>query len=250
MSTAINKFAAGGLPMGPNDLLGGLENVNMSLKSSGGSPFLRLLTDGIFVYGADNTEVEEGSNWAVNPYTIQHGFACWDSDKSVLLDEVMVPMSSTKPLLSDLPDLGHDWRPQVSVQLQCVSGEDEGVVVLYKGTSKGQSDAIKALTSAIISQIKNAEPFVPVVTLDSTHYSHKKHGRTYTPVIEVVAWSDMEGVVAEPAEEIGEVEKPEKPATKTSAKKIEPVEGKEPVKTTRTKKEEVPTTRRRRRASS
>lgn len=285
MSTGLKKNTGGGLPANPSELLGALENVNRSIKSSGGLPFLRLLTDGEFVFGQDNTEVEEGSLWAANPYTVQHGYACWDSDKSVLLDEIMLPMTEPKPLLSSLPDLGHDWKPQTSVQLQCLNGEDEGVVVLYKGTSKGLNDAIKALTGEIIAQIKSGEEaFVPVVTLESSHYTHKKHGRTYFPVIGVDHWVDMEGIAAEgeqPEEpedeelpddeytdedydgiEDGELvedeeepePEPEKPAPKKRAAKKAPVKaaaGKAPAKKAATaKKDPAPSTRRRRRASS
>lgn len=197
----IAKFQQSGLPANPDELLGGLENVNQSLKAaSGGLPFLRLLTDGVFVYGADNTEVQDGSNWAANPYTLQHGFACWDSDNSALLDEVMVAMNQPKPAVTDLPDLGFAWRPQVALQLQCLNGDDEGVTVLYKGTSLGLQNAVKELTAKIIGQIKSEEPFVPVLELMSDHYTHKKHGRTYTPALEIVEWISMDGQPAEEAE--------------------------------------------------
>ena len=35
--------------------------------AGGGKPLLRLLRDGIWVYGQENIEVQEGSHWAVNP---------------------------------------------------------------------------------------------------------------------------------------------------------------------------------------
>jgi len=263
MSKSLKTSTTGNLPANASELLGALENVNTSLKAAGGLDFLRLLSDGMFVYGADNTEVEEGSIWAANPYTIQHGFACWEDKPkgqgaNQLLDEVMVAMNVPKPIVSELPDLGYPWAAQVSVQLQCLSGEDEGEVVLYKGTSLGLSNVIKELSGAIIGQLKSGEDelIVPCVTLESDHYDHKQYGRTYFPVLAIQHWTDMDGATAS-GEEDGEDPEPEAPENEIedeSPKKKPPVKavaGDEPAKkTAKAKKEPAPATRRRRRAAS
>lgn len=273
MSTGLKKNTRGGLPANASDLLSGLQNVKRSIKTAGPVPYLRLLTDGAWVFGQDNTEVEPDSLWAVNPYTAQHGYACWDSDKSELLDEVMFPMTEAKPVLSELPDLGHDWKPQVSLQLQCVSGDDEDVVVLYKGTSKGQASAVNGLLGEVIAQITAGEAaFVPLVVLDSSHYQHKKHGRTYTPILEVSEWVTMDGIAAEgeaPASneddedapdddnvadgelvDEEEVEEEAPKQTRGRSSKVKPAAGRAPAKSkTVEKKEPAPATRRRRRSA-
>ena len=260
----------GGVPANPEDLLGGLQNIKKSLKS-GNMPYLRLLKDGVFVYGSENSEVEPGSLWALNPYSLMHGFACWNSDENTLIDEVMVPMNEQLPLLSSLPDTGHDWRRQASATLQCVSGEDQGLSVEYKGTSKGLSDAVTNIAGAIIEQVKAGEPFVPVVALESDHYMHKKWGRTYTPALNIDHWVDMDGLEAvetedeyedeyeddgiedgeliEEAEEAEEVEeKPKRKKKKKAKKSAAKPAGKKPVKKKGVKKAPASQTRRRRAA--
>lgn len=261
MSTGLKTNQTGGLPANPSELLGALENVNTNLKAAGGLPFLRLLKDGNFVYGSDNTEIEEGSVWAANPYTIQHGYACWEvgadgKNTGNLLDEVMVNMNVAKPLISDLPDLGSPWKAQVSLQLQCLDGEDTGVVLLYKSTSLGLSNVVKDISGAVIAQLKSGENelIVPCVTLESDHYTHKQYGRTYFPVLEIQYWVDMEGAADDQdeanQESYEEPEQSEPPKKRGKKAPIEAAAGEEPVKKTRAKKEAAPTTRRRRRASS
>ena len=68
----------------------GFANVNLpSVKSlsaalrsldtgvSSGSVILKMDKTGHWVFGADQTEVETGSLWAVNPYSFIHGFIAW-----------------------------------------------------------------------------------------------------------------------------------------------------------------------------
>ena len=38
---------------------------------------------------------------------------------------------------------------------------------------------------------------VPVVRLKKEHYMHKKYGRIFTPVFEVVRWTGLEGTEAD-----------------------------------------------------
>lgn len=207
------KFQGGGLPANPEDLVAGLENVGQSLQaSSGGIPFLRLLKSGVYAYGPENIEPEEGSEWAVNPYSLMHGWACWGDGE--LLDERMVPANQHAPAQSDLPNLGHEWAQQVSMQLQCMNGEDEGQVVLYKGTALGLRNAVKELINGLITQIK-ADPqnIVPVVELEADSYQHKKHGQIFYPVLEVARWvSIADGTTVEAIEDSGQAE-PEAPET-------------------------------------
>lgn len=189
--TNIVKFGTG-LPATPEDLVKGLQNVNQQLLgTSGGMPFLRLLKSGLFAYGAEKIEPEEGSHWAINPYSLQHGFACWGDGE--LLDERMVPFNQTPPLRGELPDYGQTWDQQVSMQLQCMTGEDTGTTVLYKGTSTGLRNATKKLIDEIISQAQvDPTHIVPVVELEVDSYEHKKYGEIFVPVLEVLEWVSIE----------------------------------------------------------
>jgi hypothetical protein len=199
---SLVKFGTGGVPAKPEDLLKGLQTVGNALHgASGGVPFLRLLKSGVFAYGPENIEPIEGSEWAVNPYSVMHGYACWGDGE--LLDERMVPFNQPAPVRADLPDYGNEWGQQVSVMLQCLTGEDKGVTVLYKGTSTGLRNAVKETISAIVSQVQ-ADPvhIVPVVALESTSYQHKKYGEIFVPVLAIQKWVSFDGVAeAAPADD-------------------------------------------------
>lgn len=177
-------------------LKSGLVNVQSSLPATSGDPLLRMGRDGLWVYGPENVEVEEGSLWAVNPMSIKHGYVCWtDHDqkkgpkKNELLGERMVPMTQPKPAKEQLPDLGWDWVDQVAFDLVCVSGEDKGEQVSYKTTSVGGVRAVHGLIDMIIKQI-DADPGnpVPCITLETDTYDHKVWGKTYVPIFQLRNW--------------------------------------------------------------
>lgn len=193
MSNEVVAFKTGGIPQTPDELVKGLQNVSSGIQASAsGVPFMSLSRDGWYIYGPEKIEVEEGSRWAVNPYAIQHGFACWGDGE--LLGEVMVPHSQPLPSPRELPDHGRPWDAQVALQLQCVSGEDVGVAVVYKGTSRGLQTAAKDLIQDILTQVqRDSTNIVPVLELDVDSYNHRKYGKTYVPVLKIVDWVPMTG---------------------------------------------------------
>ena len=255
------KFGGASLPANPEELAKGLSNVGANLQANtGGVPFLRLMRTGIFVYGQENIEVEEGSHWAINPYSIQHGFACWGDGE--LLGESMVPFSQQPPPQNELPDYGEKWGQQVSLQMQCLDGEDTGVNVLYKGTSVGMRNAIKTLIDQIINQAAHdPKHVVPVVTLESDSYKHKKYGDIFYPVLTIDKWISIDSgetnsndaengdspdaIASAPAEEVADTgPKPAEPARRR--RRGQPAAG----PTVEPEVAEKPAGRRRRRAAS
>lgn len=211
------KFAqTGGVPADPAQLVAGLTNVGQSLQAgSGGIPFLRLLKSGIYAYGQENIEPEPESRWAINPYSIQHGWACWGDGE--LLDERMVPFNQMATPKGELPDLGHEWRQQVAMLMQCLDGADEGQQVLYKGTALGLCNAVKELINLIVKQAQTkATHIVPVVELECDSYQHKKHGQIFYPVLPIVDWLSLEGV-SEAADSDPEPEAEPEPAAAADA---------------------------------
>ncbi|MFZ1703664.1 MAG: hypothetical protein WAT79_04925 [Saprospiraceae bacterium] len=191
--------------------LGGLKqaltNVKSTLVVAGGDTLLRLMKDGIWVYGADNVEVETGSRWAINPLSIQHGFSSWSESgkgQNELIGEVMVPATMPLPNKAELsnigfPNTGFPWNQQISFALKCMTGEDTGTELLYKTTSTGGLGMFNKLVGSLLAQLERdpANP-VPVVELASSYYMHKKWGKTYTPEVTIVAWASMDGVESEP----------------------------------------------------
>jgi len=161
---------------------------------------------GHWVYGADQTEVEDDSTWAVNPFSFVHGFIAWGDGE--VLGEKMVPVSQPLPELEAAPpNAKKGWEVQVGLSMKCISGEDKGMEVRYSTTSVGGKRAVQTLAVAIAEQVeKDQSKPVPVVLLKKDHYSHKSYGRIYTPVFDVQEWVSMSGEADESAEDAPAVE--------------------------------------------
>src|SRR5262245_64183464 len=80
----------------------GIAESRASTTIVGGKPLLRLLKSGYWVFGVEDSEVQEGSTWAINPLSLGHGWAAWTNDpdpraKNQLVGEVMAGMTEPKP---------------------------------------------------------------------------------------------------------------------------------------------------------
>lgn len=158
-----------------------------------GSVIIKMDKTGHWVFGADQTEAEEGAKWAVNPFSFIHGYIAWGEGE--VLGEKMVSVAEPLPELDAAPPgAKRGWETQVGMSLKCISGEDEGMEARYTVTSVGGKRAVQALAVAIANQVDadQSKP-VPVVLLKKEHYQHKSYGRIYTPVFEIVEWMGMDG---------------------------------------------------------
>jgi hypothetical protein len=166
-----------------------------------GVAIIKMDKGGHWVFGADQTEVEEGSTWAVNPLSFVHGFIAWgDGD---VLGEKMVSIANPLPELDEAP-LGakKGWESQVGMSLKCVSGEDKGMEARYTVTSVGGKRAVQTLAVALADQVeKDQSKPVAIVRLKKDSYQHKSYGKIYTPVFEIVEWMSMDGEAPEVAAE-------------------------------------------------
>lgn len=162
-----------------------------------GVVIMKMDKTGHWVFGADQTEVEDGSLWAINPYSFVHGYICWGDGE--VLGEKMVPVSQPLPELDPAPPQSkRGWEVQVGMSLKCLSGDDKGMEARYSTTSVGGKRAVQQLALVIAEQVdKDETKPVPVVTLGKEHYTHKSYGRIYTPVFKITEWMGMEG--GEPA---------------------------------------------------
>lgn len=208
-----------------SSLKAGLQNVQQTLIKKGGDPFLRLGRDGIWIYGADDTEVEEGSIWAANPLSLMHGYVAWErGDKADNsggpLGEIMVPASQPLPIKHELKDVGADWQQQFSIMLKCINLSDAGEQVLYKTASVGGIAAFDDLINAILAQAdKGTDQIVPLIDLQVDSYKHAKYGKTFTPILKITGWATLNGVVDEPdweAEELPADPAPEPEVTQAA----------------------------------
>jgi hypothetical protein len=156
---------------------------------------------GHWVFGADQTEVEDDSLWAINPFSFTHGYIAWGDGE--VLGEKMAPVTQPLPDLEPAPPGSkRGWEPQVGLSVKCVRGEDKDMEARYSTTAVGGKRAVQVLALAIAAQVeKDQSKPVPVVRLKKEHYTHKSYGRIYTPVFDVVEWVSLDGPDAEVKEE-------------------------------------------------
>lgn len=209
----MTNEATGGLPANVLNMAAALANSAAQAGSQGsGELFAKMTKFGEFVYGADNTEFEEGSVWAVNPQGFFHGFTAWGTKDHGTdgsnVGEVMVPATTPMPLESELPQVKGNWAKAVGIQMRCTDGEDEGTQVLFKTNSVGGRKAYASLLQAVIGRIQAGKAdCVPLVECESDHYVHKTYGKIFTPEFKIVGWANMDGNKAE--EPAGAIEAPE-----------------------------------------
>lgn len=228
-----------------------LQNLGNALvqegqSATGISDLLRFLSreGGIWVFGAEAVENEEGAQWAVNPLSFEHGYVCWKNKK--VAGEAMVAVGVAKPPRDTLVDHGTftdakgnevqtKWDEQMTIRLKCVQGEDEGTEVDFRTSTIGGISCIKAVAKAVGGRISSGKmDVVAVVSLTNDSYNHAEYGKTYIPTMEIISWIEMDGELEmEPDEatldpvEDEVVEESENPAPKArrgraSTKEAEP----------------------------
>jgi hypothetical protein len=197
MMSNLVKFSGANLPS-VTSLSTALRTIATDVSASSTS-IIKMDRTGHWVFGADQTEAESDSTWAVNPFSFVHGFIAWGDGE--VLAEKLVPVTEPLPELEAAPPgAKKGWEPQTGLSLKCISGEDTGMEARFTTTSVGGRKAVQTLAVEIATQVdKDQSKPVPIVKLGKDHYTHKSYGRIYTPVFEVVEWISMDGE-ATPAE--------------------------------------------------
>jgi len=197
-----------------NAKLPSVQSLSQALRSlehevgGSGMAILKMDKTGHWVFGADQTEVEETSTWAVNPFSFVHGYIAWGDGE--VLAEKMVPVADPLPEVDAAPpNAKRGWELQVGMSLKCMSGEDKGLEVVYNVTSVGGKRAVQKLALDIAAQVEQdqSKP-VPVVRLKKEHYTHKSYGRIFTPVFDITAWVGLDGQADEQSVSEAPVETP------------------------------------------
>jgi hypothetical protein len=171
-----------------------LRAINTDVGGIGaGVAILKMDKTGHWVFGADQTEIEDGSLWAINPFSFVHGYIAWGDGE--VLGEKMVSVSQPLPELDAAPpNAKKGWEVQVGLSLKCISGGDKGTEARFTTTSVGGKRAVQTLAVALADQVeKDQDKPVAIVLLKKEHYQHKSYGRIYTPVFEVKEWISMDG---------------------------------------------------------
>ena len=203
MSTEVSK-ANGGLPANITNMAAALAQSSVSAGAAGGGElYMQFTKFGEWVYGAEKTETEEGSIWAVNPQGFTHGWIAWDQENTAQgpTGEVMVSATQPMPLEEGLPGVKGNWSKAIGVQMRCTDGEDKGAQSVWKANSLGARKAYAEILQAVVGRIgEGSMDIVPLVELKADSYVHKTFGKIFTPVVEIVGWANMEGEqAAEPA---------------------------------------------------
>lgn len=188
---AITAFSGAGLPS-VGDLTSALRKMETVVGAAANGVILKMDKTGHWVFGSDQTEVEDDSQWAINPFSFVHGYIAWgDGD---VLGEVMGPITQPLPDHGEAPaGAKKGWEVQVGLSVKCISGEDKGLEARYSATSVGGKKAVTALGLAIAAQVeKDPSKPVPLVRLKKEHYQHKSYGRIFTPVFDIVEWVAMD----------------------------------------------------------
>lgn len=219
MTTNAVGFAAGAGLISREDLAKGLQNVAQSIPQVGGEyQFLKMdKGTGEWSYGAQETLIEPGSLWAVNPLSIAHGWVCWDSDAGgAPIEEIMVPFTRPQPDRSSLPPVGNGvkgkplgYQKQMGFQCVCVldpgaDGEDTdvGVKAEYKQSSVGAMKAFASIVDKVLARVQKGEnSIVPIIKLKSDRYKHDKYGWIQNPIFEIVEWRAMDDATPPEADE-------------------------------------------------
>ena len=190
----ITAFSAAGLPS-VSSLSSALRSIETDAGASG-MVILKMDKTGHWVFGADQTEVEDDSVWAINPFSFVHGYIAWG--EGVVLAEKMVSVAEPLPETGPAPDAAkRGWEMQIGFTLACTNGEDEGMQARYAATSVGGKKAVQQLAAAIAAQVdKDQNKPVPMVELKKEHYQHKTYGRIYTPMFDIVDWASLSGDTA------------------------------------------------------
>ena len=246
--TTPNKTGLGAL----GALRTGLANVRAKLPEAGGKGILRMLqeADG-WVFGQEDNALPLGTEVAINPLSIKHGYTCWTDrakgeGKNENLGERLYGLSEQVPAMHELekmedPKTGAPcaWKDALTMDMKVLDGKHANTEIVYKPTSVGGMNASRTIIDAIFDKLAEETPFVcPIVKLDQDNYKHASYGKTYVPKFEVVGWMDLEG-----NEEGADADEPKAVA---KAEEAEPEVEAEAETEADTKAEEAPARRRRR----
>ena len=187
----ITTFSGANLPS-VKSLATALRTIETDVGGAG-TVIIKMDKTGHWVFGADQTEIEDDSTWAVNPFSFVHGYIAWGDGE--VLAEKMVSVSQPLPELDTAPPgAKKGWETQVGMSIKCLTGADVGMEARYTTTSVGGKKGVQALAVAIATQVeKDQDKPVPVVVLGKEHYTHKSYGRIYTPLFAVAEWVGMDG---------------------------------------------------------
>jgi hypothetical protein len=178
-----------------------LAKVQAAAPQMGGVPILKLGKDSIWRYGQKQTEVQEGSIWAINPLSLHKGFVAWSKAGGTkpLGKSMANVLAGHLPLESELPPVGANWSANVEFELKCTNGDDEGLTVKYASNALGGVEAFHHVIAHLMHQMEvDPDKLVPLVALMSEGYQHSNlayglRGWIAKPIFDIVDWVTLDG---------------------------------------------------------
>ena len=118
------------------------------------------------IYGPQNVDVQEGSHWAVNLASLEHGWSLLGRRRAARPDHgrrLACRSRSGPPAIE-----GYAFEPQFGMNLACISGDDKGLEVIYKNNSSlGYKKAFDQLLADIRARyVVDQQFYWPVIELN------------------------------------------------------------------------------------
>lgn len=212
----VSVFSAANLPS-VTDIAKAIQETPMAAANS--MMFIKIdKNSGKWVLGSEEDEISSDSLWAINPYSMIHGYICWSVTK-LKVAEIMVPMWEKLPDPGAIP-VGADptgWQLQVGWTMKCISGKEAGLEAIFMRTSFGSRKLFDHLRLQFVNQVNNGDKtkVVPIGTLGVSWYNNAYGSKTANPLFNIVRWESMDaGATTLPKED--NIEDDEVPETEVA----------------------------------
>jgi hypothetical protein len=201
----LTTFSSANLPS-VQALSTALRAIESQMGAPSGVVIIKMDKTGHWVFGADSTEIENDSTWAINPFSFIHGYIAWGVGE--VLGEKMVSITQPLPELDAAPaGAPKGWETQVGMSMKCLSGEDKDMEVRFTTTSIGGKRAVQGFAVILANQVdKDPTKPVAVIKLSKDHYMNPQYGKIFFPVFDIQSWVGMDADKAEQLEAPKEAE--------------------------------------------
>ena len=159
---------------------------------------------GVFVFGIDEDEVELGTELVPNMEEAKIGWLKWKDGEVV--EEKMFPWATGHPYREDLGDLDSDmWEvddngkaidPFAETATLPLKNPRTGEEFTFSTSSTGGRQAVAKLVYAWRHGVTQGKTGLPIITLGSDTYRHKKYGPVHYPVFKIMRWEDEADLIA------------------------------------------------------
>lgn len=167
----------------------------------GGVLFLKMNGNtGYYSYGADDIDLPDGTQAAMNPRSLKRGWICWLGGQ--VKEEIMMSLEEGMPpakhLLNDYGPYGKDdgWSEQKTIEFKTL--DNEGLTLLFQANNKSKMNALEALMKDFGRNFRSYPGCVPIVELSSNSFetqpkdeNGKPDGRKvkkFAPLFKIVHW--------------------------------------------------------------